>query len=61
MNPFYYGGVVSVNAFCNREQEQEDLLLVMANCEKLFIYSERRFGKTSLIKQVINRLPRKIK
>ncbi|MBA7521307.1 hypothetical protein ES705_13414 [subsurface metagenome] len=59
MNPFQYGGVVSGNAFCNREQEQEDLLRVIANCEKLFIYSERRLGKTSLIKQVMNKLSMK--
>jgi len=59
MNPFQYGGVVSGTAFCNRKQEQKDLLQAIANCEKLFIYSERRFGKTSLIKQVIKRLSKK--
>jgi len=47
-NPFEYGGVVSGDASCNREKELADLLRAMANAEKLFVFSERRFGKTSL-------------
>jgi len=46
-NPFEYGGVVSGKAFCNRKKEVADLLKSMENGEKLFVYSERRFGKTS--------------
>jgi hypothetical protein len=41
-SPFEYGGVVSGDAFCNREQELADLLRAMENAEKLFVFSERR-------------------
>jgi len=58
-NPFVYGGVVSGDAFCNRKKELEDLLKAMENGEKLFVYSERRFGKTSLVQVALNKLPKK--
>ena len=47
-NPFEYGGVVSGDAFCNRKQELADLRRAMENAEKLFVFSERRYGKTSI-------------
>ncbi len=58
-NPFQYGGVVSGDAFCNRKKELEDLLKAMENGEKLFVYSERRFGKTSLVRFALDKLPKK--
>jgi hypothetical protein len=58
-NPFEYGGVVSGHAFCNRDAEKTDLLKAIRNNEKLFVFSERRFGKTSLVRSVIAKLPRK--
>src|SRR5437879_5474291 len=58
-NPFEYGGVVWASAFCNREQEQTDLRRAIENSEKLFVFSERRFGKTSLVRRVLGELPRK--
>jgi len=58
-NPFEYGGVVSGDAFCNREKETADLLRAVDNCEKLFVFSERRFGKTSLVQNALNKLPPK--
>src|SRR5215471_2425343 len=58
-NPFEYGGVVTGDAFCNREAEKTDLLKAIRNDEKLFVFSERRFGKTSLVRSVITRLPHK--
>jgi hypothetical protein len=58
-NPFQYGGVVSGEAFCNRKREIADLLRAMENHEKLFVFSERRYGKTSLVQAAIQRLPRK--
>src|SRR5436309_637503 len=58
-NPFQYGGVVSGEGFCNREKEKADLAKAIRNREKLFVFSERRFGKTSLIKSVLARLPKK--
>jgi hypothetical protein len=58
-NPFEYGGVVSGEAFCNREKEIADLLRAMENAEKLFVLSERRYGKTSLVRAALQKLPRK--
>jgi AAA+ ATPase superfamily predicted ATPase len=58
-NPFEYGGVVTGDAFCNREAEKTDLLKAIRNDEKLFVFSERRFGKTSLVRNVIAKLPHK--
>jgi hypothetical protein len=57
-NPFEYGGVVSGNAFCNRQKELADLLRAMENAEKLFVFSERRYGKTSLVRAALAKLPR---
>jgi hypothetical protein len=48
LNPFKFGGVVNKSAFCNRAKELADLNAYIANSAKLFLYSERRFGKTSL-------------
>lgn len=56
-NPFQYGGVVKGEAFCNRKKELRDLLRAMENGEKLFVYSERRFGKTSLVRAALEKLP----
>jgi len=58
-NPFQYGGVVRGDAFCNRRKEVEDLLRAMESGEKLFVYSERRFGKTSLVRFALDKLPKK--
>lgn len=58
-NPFEYGGVVSGEAFCNREEELGDLVRAMDNAEKLFVFSERRYGKTSLVRAVLGKLTRK--
>ena len=58
-NPFEYGGVVSGEAFCNREKETGDQVRAMENGEKLFVFSERRYGKTSLVRAALGKLPRK--
>ena len=57
-NPFQYGNVVGQEAFCNRKEELSDLRRAMENGEKLFVYSERRLGKTSLVKLVLQKLPK---
>ena len=49
INPFKYGNVVLGNDFCNRSKEQKEILSAIKNGDKIFIYSERRLGKTSLI------------
>jgi uncharacterized protein len=58
-NPFEYGGVVSGDAFCNRQRELTDLRRAIENAEKLFVFSERRYGKTSLVRTTLGKLPRK--
>ncbi len=58
-NPFHYGTVVVGDAFCNRTEELRDVERAFENGEKLFIYSERRLGKTSLVRTAIERLPRR--
>lgn len=57
-NPFTYGGVVGPDVFCNRTQELQDLARAMENGDRLFLYSERRMGKTSLLRRALDRLPR---
>jgi hypothetical protein len=59
INPFRYGGIVGPDAFCNRKQEMTDLRRAAENGERLFVYAERRMGKTSLMKRVLQRLDRK--
>lgn len=59
INPFQYGGVVDKDAFCNRKTELADLTRAMENGERLFVYAERRVGKTSLVKLAMNQLPKK--
>lgn len=58
-NPFQYGNVVGGDAFCNRQTELRDLRRAIENGEKLFVYSERRLGKTSLIQAVLKDIPPK--
>jgi hypothetical protein len=58
-NPFQYGNVVVGDAFCNRREELRDLQRAVENGQKLFVYSERRLGKTSLVRSVLAGLPRK--
>ena len=58
-NPFQYGNVVLQEAFCNRKQEVTDLVRAMKNGERLFVYSERRLGKTSLVQHALSTLPKR--
>lgn len=58
LNPFRYGGVVGQEAFCNRSTELHDLSRAMQQGERLFVYSERRLGKTSLVRLAMERLPK---
>lgn len=57
-NPFQYGGLVEGTAFCNRKKELADLAAAVENSEKLFLYSERRLGKTSLVLTALRQLPK---
>jgi len=57
-NPFQYGGIVEGPAFCNRKKELADITAAAASGEKLFLYSERRLGKTSLVHAALQQLPK---
>lgn len=57
-NPFSYGGIVRDDDFCNRRGEIEELVRAGMNGEKLFIHGERRIGKTSLLRAVMEELRR---
>jgi len=56
-NPFQYGGIVEGPAFCNRKKELADLTAAIESSEKLFLYSERRLGETSLVHTALRELP----
>lgn len=57
-NPFEYGGIVGGRSFCNRSRELRDIVRAMENGENLFLYSERRIGKTSLVLKALDELPK---
>lgn len=57
-NPFKFGEVIGENRFCNRKDELAELESYVSNCNKVFLYSERRFGKTSLVKLLLSKLDR---
>ena len=41
-NPFVYGGIVSGDAFCDREKEIKELLEDIQAGRNVIIYSQRR-------------------
>jgi len=51
-NPFVYGKEVSGDNFCNRKSEIKELGRDIENSQNVIVFSRRRFGKTSLIKEV---------
>ncbi len=55
-NPFEYSNVVIGAAFCNRSSEQNLLLEFIKSSQNVLIYSHRRTGKSSLIKQVFKNI-----
>jgi len=55
-NPFNYGTVVSGKNFANRQDELKELNRRLKETVRIFLLAPRRFGKTSLIKSVLNKL-----
>jgi AAA+ ATPase superfamily predicted ATPase len=51
-NPFQFGVVIEDNAFCNRKAEIEFLKNQISNAYSTWLFSPRRFGKTSLVEKV---------
>ncbi|HDY67969.1 MAG TPA: ATP-binding protein, partial [Candidatus Scalindua sp.] len=56
VNPFKYGEAVTGEYFCNRIHEIRELTSCIEAAQNVFIYSNRRLGKTSLIKVVMQAL-----
>jgi len=52
-NPFVYGEVVPPSAFVDRVAELERLVADLADGQKVFLISPRRYGKSSLIRQAL--------
>jgi AAA+ ATPase superfamily predicted ATPase len=58
-NPFKYGTVVSGDDFADRQKELKELAVKLKETVRIFLLAPRRYGKTSLIKGVLNRLKKK--
>ncbi|MGM0568728.1 MAG: AAA family ATPase [Elusimicrobiota bacterium] len=58
-NPFVYGKEVAKENFCNRTDEINELTRDIENSQNVLIFSQRRFGKTSLIKRIYEELDSK--
>ncbi len=52
-NPFVYGEVVPGDAFVGREAEMDRLVGDLTACQKVFLISPRRYGKSSLIRHAL--------
>ena len=57
-NPFVYGEIVTTGAFADRESERDRLTRDLGAGQKVFLISPRRYGKSSLIRDVMRRLAR---
>jgi hypothetical protein len=58
-NPFIYGEVVTSAAFADRESERDRLERDLAEGQKVFLISPRRYGKSSLVRGVMRSLAAK--
>lgn len=55
-NPFVYGEIVTAAAFADREDERARLSRDLAAGQKVFLISPRRYGKSSLVRDVMRGL-----
>ena len=55
-NPFIYGEVVTATAFADRDTERGRLERDLAEGQKVFLISPRRYGKSSLVRGVMKAL-----
>jgi AAA+ ATPase superfamily predicted ATPase len=56
MNPFSYGTVVKEPYFFDRKEEKERIISTLTGGNNLVLYAPRRYGKTSLVMNVIETL-----
>jgi hypothetical protein len=57
-NPFVYGEIVTAAQFADREDERARLARDLAAGQKVFLISPRRYGKSSLVRDVMRGLAR---
>jgi len=55
-NPFVYGEIVTAAAFADREDERARLGRDLGAGQKVFLISPRRYGKSSLVRDVLRNL-----
>jgi len=55
-NPFIFGEIVTKAAFVDRVDELQQVVRYVADGQKLFLLSPRRFGKSSLVAAAFERL-----
>ncbi len=55
-NPFQFGVVIDDDAFCNRKQEIAFLKNQIRNGYSTWLFSPRRYGKTSLVEKVFREM-----
>ncbi|RCV63368.1 hypothetical protein C5S53_14555 [Methanophagales archaeon] len=55
-NPFRYGEVVTGEDFADRELELQELIMDLKAGQTIFLISPRRYGKTSLIMNALDKL-----
>ena len=58
-NPFVYGEVVPKSAFVGRKAELERLAADLADGQKIFLISPRRYGKSSLVRHALAAMARR--
>jgi len=58
-NPFVYGEIVDDADFVNRTSELDKLVRDLADGQKIFLLSPRRFGKSSLVALALLRLKKR--
>lgn len=58
-NPFVFGEIVEQRHFVDREKELQNLIRDLADGQKLFLLSPRRFGKSSLVSLALLKLEKR--
>ena len=58
-NPFRYGAKVTGGAFYDRREIKSSLLNVIDGCNNVVLYGPRRYGKSSLVAEIIEELSEK--
>jgi len=58
-NPFVFGEIVDDAGFVNRREELRALLRDLADGQKIFLLSPRRFGKSSLVAMALLKLQKR--